>query len=524
MKAPLLTASLFSTLLTSALAPVAGAQITEDVRLTASDASIFSRYGTATAAHGDRILVGAHGSVASTTPAGAVYLIDQGTGQELMKIEPSNGDPGDFFGQAVALSDDFVLVGSPREDGNVDPSTFFTNSGTAYVFDASTGQELMQLRPSEVLLNAFFSRSVALEGSIGAIGTNAFNAQMVDTGAVYLFDVSTGEELHKLLALDGESDDELGESVAIDGGLVVAGAARDDDNGDESGSAYVFDATTGAQVAKLLPTDGAADDRFGVDVAIDGDRVVVGAWYDDDNGSASGSAYVFDANSGQQIMKLTASDGAANDQFGRSVAISEALILVSAPQNDDGAQSSGSVYVFDRTTGEELAKLAASDAGFNHFFGYDVSLDGNTAVMGSPFSDQNGSATGTAYLFDLEGMAGGAISYCDPANGNSFSSGGAVLTSSGGFGTAQATFNIVNVPDSFGLLFAGNMATDVVLGCGRRCVGGSLIRGSVMMANGHQVLDAPFDMSQAGATHIQYWFRDAGSCGAGMNLSNALTR
>ena len=120
--------------------------------------------------------------------------------------------------------------------------------------------------------------------------------------------------LAKITASDGRFKDYFGYSVAISGSTVVVGAIRADDNGIESGSAYVFDAS-GTQHAKLTASDGAANDRFGISVAIDGSTIVVGAGdADDDNGSDSGSAYVFDA-SGTQLAKLNASDGAASDFF-----------------------------------------------------------------------------------------------------------------------------------------------------------------------------------------------------------------
>ncbi len=92
-----------------------------------------------------------------------------------------------------------------------------------------------------------------------------------------------------------------------------------------SATAY---AELGDQLFKLLPDDGAAGDRFGRSVAISGNTVIVGAYLDDDNGSQSGSAYLFDTTTGEQIAKLLPDDGAAGDQFGGSVAISGTTAIV----------------------------------------------------------------------------------------------------------------------------------------------------------------------------------------------------
>ena len=106
-----------------------------------------------------------------------------------------------------------------------------------------------------------------------------------------------GDQLAKLLPDDGDADDRFGTSVAISGTTAIVGAPGDDDDGTRSGSAYLFDTTTGRQIAKLLANNGAAHDLFGISVAISGATVIVGAERDDDNGNNSGSAYLFDASS-----------------------------------------------------------------------------------------------------------------------------------------------------------------------------------------------------------------------------------
>ncbi|CAK0788624.1 unnamed protein product [Prorocentrum cordatum] len=147
-------------------------------------------------------------------------------------------------------------------------------------------------------------------------------------------------------------------AVRSDGARVVVGAYRDDDQGQNSGSVHVFDGTTGERLLKLVASDGAADDFFGMAVAVssDGARVVVGAYYDDDQGGDSGSVYVFDGTTGERLLKLLASDGATYDYFGVAVAVSSdgARVVVGAYYDDDQGQNSGSVHVFDGTTGPKF--------------------------------------------------------------------------------------------------------------------------------------------------------------------------
>ncbi|MEE9129389.1 MAG: FG-GAP repeat protein [Phycisphaerales bacterium] len=163
-----------------------------------------------------------------------------------------------------------------------------------------------------------------------------------------------GDQLFKLLADDGALGDEFGSSVAISGAIAIVGAYRDTDNGFQSGFAYLFDTTTGRQIAKLLPDDGAVGDFFGYSVAISGATAIVGAWADDDNGSQSGSAYLFGIATGAQLAKILPDDGARGDYFGLSVAMSGArgkeVAMVGAYHHDDNGSNSGSAYLSDASS------------------------------------------------------------------------------------------------------------------------------------------------------------------------------
>ena len=209
----------------------------------------------------------------------------------------------------------------------------------------------------------------------------------------------------KIKASDGASGDEFGWSVSISGDYAVVGAHHDDD---QSGSTYVFKrtGTSWAQEAKLLPSDGAAGDHFGISVSISGDYALVGAYWDDDNGDRSGSAYVFkrSGTSWAQEAKLLPSDGAAGDGFGFSVSISGDYAVVGAWAADGFA---GSAYVFKRTgtSWAQEAKLLASDGAAEDHFGFSVSISGDYAVMGAICDSDNGSNSGSAYVFKRSGTS-----------------------------------------------------------------------------------------------------------------------
>ena len=232
---------------------------------------------------------------------------------ELAKLLPSDGAASDRFGYSIAIDNGVVAIGAKWDDDNG------TNSGSAYLFDASSGAQIAKLVPGDGALGDEFGFSIAIDNGVVGVGAVLDDDNGTDSGSAYLFDASTGAQIAKLLPNDGETGDNFGVSIAIDNGVVGVGAKFDDDNGHDSGSVYLFDASTGVQIAKLVPSDGAGEERFGHRIAIDSGVVAVGAVWDDDNGEFSGSAYLFDAATGAQIAKLLPSDGESRDQFGFSV-------------------------------------------------------------------------------------------------------------------------------------------------------------------------------------------------------------
>jgi hypothetical protein len=216
-----------------------------------------------------------------------------------------------------------------------------------------------------------------------------------------VFDSVTGLQLAKLLSSDGAAGDQFGQSVAVSGTTAIVSAPIDGDNGSASGSAYVFDTVTGLQIAKLLPNDGAPSEIFGWSVAIDGTTAIVGARQDDDNGVFSGSAYAFDTVTGLQLAKLLPSDGAAFDQFGQSVAISGTTAIVGALADGDNGSNSGSAYLFKAAAppafSSDVASISLGTGGSQV-----LTLEGGASSAGW-FYFTFGSVTGTAPGLDFGG-------------------------------------------------------------------------------------------------------------------------
>ena len=314
---------------------------------------------------------------------------------EIAKFVPDDGAPFDFFGVSVGISGATAIVGAHGDDDNG------AWSGSAYLFDITTGEQLLKLVPDDNAADDEFGHSVAISGATAIIGARFHDTENGErSGVAYLFDATTGEQLFTLLPDDGHSKDFFGWSVAISGAIALVGATSDDDNGSSSGSAYLFDTTTGEQLFKLLADDGSDLDQLGESVAINGAIAIVAADGDDNvHGENVGAAYLFDVVTGEQLFKLVPDNGGPGDHFGGSVAISDAIAIVGSPIYNLNGYAVGAAYLFDTTTGEQLAFLLASDWGRDtDWFGWSVAISGATAIVGA--REDNGSR-GSAYLFDI---------------------------------------------------------------------------------------------------------------------------
>ncbi len=252
-----------------------------------------------------------------------------------------------------------------------------------------------------------------------------------DSGSVYVFTLieNNWTQQQKLTASDGAAGDNFGDFISLSDNTILIGAPYDDDKGSNSGSAYVFNrfGTTWTQKAKISASDGAAGDNFGVCLSISGDTILIGAPYDDDKGTNSGSAYVFTRNgtTWTQQAKIYGSDTRRYDQFGQFVFLSGDTIFVVAPYDDDKGTDSGSVYVFTRTDSNwtQQQKLTASDGAAGDNFGDFISLSGNTMLIGVPYDDDKGSNSGSAYVFTRSGTTWteqAKLLASDGANGDNF--------------------------------------------------------------------------------------------------------
>ena len=394
----------------------------EVVQLEDSNGEVFDEFGYSVAISGTTLVVGKRISFGR----GLAVVYEQNPMNDdqwdlVSTLVPNEENPGERFGESVAISGDIIVVSDWWDDERGE------DAGAAYIFERNrNGPDnwalVRKIFAEDSKANDQFGRSVAVHGDKVVVGANHASGmdERPSTGAAYLFNRNTGGQnqwgqLTKLVATDGSEFDEFGNSVGIDGDTVAVGSWRNDELFLDSGAVYVFesqpqDFLTWEQVAKLKPDDIDVDDGFGKSLAVLGNRLAVGASFDDDRGLTSGSVYVFNRSSaGQWIQetKLTAPDGRAGDEFGDFVTIHGNLILVGAPLVDSDSESSGAIYIFENNPlGQEPWKLIArrlpeDNGGLR--FGQSIGMAGNTIVAGAPGKSRNSDPEfGAAIIFRTE--------------------------------------------------------------------------------------------------------------------------
>lgn len=337
---------------------------------------------------------------------------------EDIQLSATDSTSGDEFGHSVSMDNGVAAIGAPFDDDNG------TNSGAAYLFDVSTGEQIVKLLPLDGVAGAEFGFSIAINNGIVAVGARADDENGTNAGAAYLFDASTGNQLFKLTPNDAEPNDEFGNSIAIDNDIVAVGAWRADEYGDGSGAAYLFDATTGNQLDKLLPPTGNNYQTFGVSIAIDDGLVVIGArtFFDLNDGYTFAKAHLFDVSTGNQLNEFQPDildlNGDLGGHFADAIDIDNGLIAVGAPYRSVVWDFSGAAYVFNATTGEQLHFIFPDEVWDRDHFGISISINNGVVAIGSQEDDDNGFDSGSAYLYDA--LTGNEISKLLASDGVEF--------------------------------------------------------------------------------------------------------
>jgi hypothetical protein len=369
--------------------------------------------GKSVAIYGDTAVVGAHN--VDNRGSAYVFVRSNGSWGPPVELTTPNFSSGAQYGYSVAISGNTVVVGA-----HFDNSGVYHGSAFVFERSGSSWGPPQKLEPSDSRASGWFGHSVAISLDTIVVGAplatvNGNSSQ--GSAVVFVRNGNTWIEQQKLIAGDGAAGNYFGYAVAIAGNTAVATAPWNSVYQPSclcyrrQGAAYVFTRSyqNWSQQQKLSANDGEDDDRLGYSVAINSswNTIVVGAPYDNVSGRVNqGSAYIFTRNisTWSQQWKLTAGGGAANDWYGYSVAISGYEVVVGAPLSDvSNLADQGSVYVYARSgsTWTLQGMPTSIDLWANHRFGYSVAISVGTIVAGAPFWDYWGyyNAHGAALVF-----------------------------------------------------------------------------------------------------------------------------
>ena len=359
--------------------------------------------------------------------------------QQIDKVVASDRAPNDLFGQSIAISGDYAIVGAPMEDHNATGGGFASMAGSAYVFvrNGNSWTQQQKIVASDRAAGDNFGMSVSISGDFAIVGAHAEDDDAAggnsapDAGSAYIFKRSgnTWTQAQKIVASDRAAADFFGISVAINGDHAIVGAYQEDQDlagGNtlsSAGSAYIFvrNGSIWTEEQKIVASDRGFADYFGRSVGISGDFAIVGANNEDPIGTGgtsvgnAGSAYIFhrSGSTWTQHQKVVAADPSFGANFGLSVAMSGDQAIVGSPNAEEdetggnAIDDAGAAYilVLNGSTWSQQQKIVASDRGFSDYFGYSVAVSGDRIIVGAYLENADAAGgnalgdPGSAYLF-----------------------------------------------------------------------------------------------------------------------------
>ena len=348
--------------------------ITETTKLFA-DGSI-NDFGSALAIDGNIVVAGVDNDSSPGSNQGAVYVYDitnPSNPTRIRKLVASDGASFDKFGCSVAIDGNKIIVGA--KDVAVNGTT---DAGAAYVYDlTSPATEIKITAGSDVGTFDEFGYAVEITGDKAIVSTE-------DTEFLYVYDITSANPMNSMIKISS-SNGEAGLSLASQNNKLIVGHPDDNVNGADSGSVSVLGITSPTSPSRnsIVVSDNASNDEFGNSVAISGDNIIAGAFRKESNGNESGAAYVYNLINSQEI-KLVSSNISEFDKFGSSVGISGNKVIVGAPFDDAKSQNAGAAYVYDITDPANTeTQILGSGVGALDNFSHRVAISGNkAAVMG----------------------------------------------------------------------------------------------------------------------------------------------
>ncbi len=327
---------------------------------------------------------------------------------ELVRVGLTINDRGTDFGQALALTDETLVIGAPRV------SILGENAGAVFVYKNTPGsiEEPSLLIPSDASSASFFGNAVAIDGDRIVVGSRGTGEAGPWTGSAYVFE-RNGEawtEQAKLIAASQTAFDLFGNAVAISGDTILVGARwKGIGVAYLAGAVFIYERLPNGRYTRVRLVGDAVGDMFGESLAIEGDTIAIGAWSADAQGLDSGAVHVYRRQGSDWVQEalLSAEDGAPFDHFGSTLALKGDLLVVGAEGDDETDQDRGSAYVFERLAGAwtQSAKLEPSDGQLRDQFGTAVAIGTDVILVGSPAHPNPSGGIGAIYRFERQGNA-----------------------------------------------------------------------------------------------------------------------
>jgi hypothetical protein len=386
----------------------------------------------------DNLVVGAPQLGAQGASTGAAFLLARDASSTSGWASPFRLTPfwlevGDEFGASVTIDSDRVVVGSPRARvlvGSDAGAEEFLRAGRAFVFQPDPRRRGAWVQIASVVspdpgFDLRFGTAIDISGDTLVVGEPS-------VGKVHIFQRDQGGSdnwgLVRTLAPSIFAED-FGSAVSIDGDLVLVGARTENAPQNDSGAAYIFGRNQGGAnqwglIKRITASNAQSSDRFGSSVAVSGDIAAVGAPYVDGDGTDSGLVYLFARDQGGlqnwgEIAILSAEEYSRTlVEFGCDVSLWGDSLLVGAPERFALFFNPGAAYLFQRERGPSptwtrIRRLVAPDPNVDDQFGTSVALHATLAAVGADYRDDVAPYGGAVFVMDVAGTDCNANSSCD---------------------------------------------------------------------------------------------------------------
>jgi hypothetical protein len=363
--------------------------------ISAPDPDLNSVFGRTTVMNDQYLVVADADESVDGRRHGAVRIYERDTGAFVRFISPFSVFSRANFGASMAISGDLLIIGAPLEQNQ------FERRGSVYIYNIHTGQFIEEIIPADSGLYSYVGRSLDVDGNTLAIGADHEMNDNGSEGAVYLYDLTTFEQIRKIEAPAG-TEYIFGKDVAIENGLVAIGAHR---YNDEQGAVYLHDAQTGELVHLLTETD---THQFGISVDMEDGLLAVGSYAFEGGLSA---AAVYDTATFERLNVFSPANEDLATYFSEYLEIEGGLLFVSARGADVPSYDFGAMFAYDLLTAQLTHQFIPESTNSNEEFGYGFSVYENYLAVGS--NDFQVNDEGRATVFRLPDPACLADLNCD---------------------------------------------------------------------------------------------------------------